>query len=71
MELTINIKEKNKINFILELMQSFDYIDILNKTEDAMFSNEQQVEITRRLKKLKNGESKLYSWEEVKNEIQA
>lgn len=71
MELTINIREKSKVNFILELMQSFNYIDILNKTEEQAFSAEQQVEINRRLSKLKNGESKLYSWEEVKTEIQA
>ena len=69
MELTINIKETNKINFILELMQSFDYIDILNKPDSLEFTTEQQLEIDIRLNKLENNESKLYSWNEVKNEI--
>lgn len=64
MELTINIK---KINFILELLKSFDYVDILNNSE---FTPEQQLEIDRRLELLEKGESKLYSWDEVKNEIQ-
>ena len=31
------------------------------------FTAEQQIE--KRLKKIENGESKLYSWEEVKTEI--
>lgn len=67
MELTINIKKEKKINFILELLKSFDYVDILNNSE---FTPEQQLEIDRRLELLEKGESKLYSWDEVKNEIQ-
>ena len=69
MELTINIKEINKINFIIELMQSFDYIDILNKPNLSEFTKEQQLEIDRRLVKIENNESKFYSWNEVKKEI--
>ena len=71
MELTIKIKEKNKIDFILELMQSFDYVDIMNKSNLSEFTTEQQLEIDRRIKKLENNESKLYSWDKVKNEIHA
>ncbi len=70
MEITINIKENNKINFILELMQSFDYIDILNKPDLSEFTTKQQLEIDRRLIKIENNESKLYSWNEIKKEIQ-
>ena len=69
MELTINIKKSNKINFILELINSFEYIDIINKPDLMQFTTEQQVEIEKRLRKIENGESKLYSWEEVKTEI--
>ncbi len=69
MELTIDIKEANKVNFILELMQSFDYIDILNKPDLSEYTIEQQLEIDRRLLKLDNNESKFYSWHEVKQEV--
>ncbi len=69
MELTINIREVSKINFILELMQSFDYIDVLNKSELSEFTQQQQLEIDQRLNKLEKGKSELHSWSEVKDEI--
>ncbi|MBN2890676.1 MAG: addiction module protein [Bacteroidales bacterium] len=67
MQLTINIKEENKVNFILELIKSFDYIDILKDD----FTTEQKAEIDRRLDLIEKGETKLHSWDEIKNEITA
>lgn len=67
MQLTLNIKDENKVNFVLELIKSFDYIDIIQEE----LSPEQKKEIDRRLKLIENGETNFHSWEDVKKEINA
>jgi hypothetical protein len=67
MKLTINIKEECKVNFILKLMQSFDFVEIIDNPE---FTPEQQLEKDRRLDMFQKEERKLDSWDEMKSQIQ-
>jgi putative addiction module component (TIGR02574 family) len=39
--------------------------------ETNMFTDEQKDEIDKRIEKIDNGEAKLFSWEDVKQEIKA
>ena len=74
MQLQINITDESKAMFLIELLQSLDYVQIIEDlaspiTEqeiNAEFSNEQITELDQRIAELESGKAKLYSWEEVK-----
>lgn len=74
MQLQINITDESKAMFLIELLQSLDYVQIINElvspmTDEAInteLSNEQIAELDQRIEELESGKTKLYSWEEVK-----
>ncbi len=74
MQLQINITDESKAMFLIELLQSLDYVQIIEEltspiTEqeiNAELSNEQITELDQRIAELESGKAKLYSWEEVK-----
>jgi hypothetical protein len=74
MQLQINITDESKAMFLIELLQSLDYVQIIDEltspiTEqeiNAEFSNEQITELDQLIEEFESGKAKLYSWEEVK-----
>lgn len=71
MELTINIKEHQKIPFFLEHHQEFDYVEILNiSEEESTFPKEHQKILEERLKKIESGETTFRSWDVIKQKYE-
>jgi hypothetical protein len=73
MQLQINITDESKAIFLMELLQSLDYVQIIDgfvsptsKEIDTELSYEQITELDQRITELESGKAKLYSWEEVK-----
>ena len=71
MELTINIKENSKMAFILELLSSFDYIDIIDTSEDEeSILEEHKRLIDERLKRIKDGTTTFRNWDDIKKKYE-
>ncbi len=67
MELTINIKEQDKINFFLKLLQEFDYIEILDiKEDETEFLPEHKILLKERLKRIEQGKTSFKEWNVIK-----
>jgi hypothetical protein len=71
MELTINIKEQQKISFFLKLLQEFDYIEIMDiKEDETPFSGEHKALLEERLKKIETGETSFRNWDTIKQKYE-
>jgi len=67
MELTINIIEKKKIAFFLNLIKEFDYIEIIGVNEDdSIIPIEHQELLNERLERIGNGKASFKSWNLIK-----
>ena len=71
MELTINIKEQNKIATFLNLINKIDYIEIVDVKED---SRELPIEhrnlLDKRLQRIENGEITFKNWDLIKKKYE-
>ncbi len=71
MELTINIKEQQKIAFFLKLLHEFDYIEITDiKEDETPFPQEHRQLLEQRLKRIEKGEASFKSWDEIKQKYE-
>ena len=74
-QITLNIKDLSKLSFFTELIKNFDFVSIkeIIDTEDdelAYSLSDGQIDIlNERKQKHNSGESKSYSWEELKKDI--
>lgn len=74
MQLQINITDESKAMFLIELLRSLDYVQIIEELVSPMIeeeintelSNEQIAELDQIIEELESGKAKLYSWAEVK-----
>lgn len=68
MELTINIKEQNKVAFLIHLLQEFDYVEIIDvKENESDIPEEHKKLLEKRLKRIENGETSFKSWDLIKD----
>jgi hypothetical protein len=70
MELTINIKEQSKLSFLLQLLQEFDYVEILEIKDDAGIPIEHLELLEKRLKQIENGETSFKRWDLIKKKYE-
>ncbi len=67
MELTINIKEQQKVAFFLKLLHEFSYIEIMDiKEDETPFPNEHKKLLESRLERIENNEATFKSWDLIK-----
>lgn len=67
MELTINIKEQQKIALFIKLLQGIDYVELINiKEDETPFSSEHKELLEKRLNRIENGVTKFKSLEIIK-----
>lgn len=72
MRLTIDLDTSNSQALaLLNYIKSLDFVFIREKDEDSnvTLTNEQITLVKNRKKKHKNGESKSFSWEDIKKEL--
>ena len=65
-QLTLKIPE-NKYPFIMELLNSFDYIKI--ETEEFLIPEEHKNIVRKRIEASKTDPSRILEWEKMKSEI--
>jgi len=71
MELTINIKEQQKIAFFIKLLEEFDYIEITDiKDDKSTISENHKILIDRRLNQIENGETSFQTWDIIKQKYE-
>ncbi len=71
MEITINLKKPKKLEFIVELLQSFDYLEIIDlEKEETNFPMEHRDLLDKRLKRITDGESDFRKWESIKEKYE-
>lgn len=72
MELTININEQAKLAFIVELLHSFNYVEIVNITEEEKtpFPEEHKILLENRLKRIENGTTTFKSWDIIRQKYE-
>jgi len=67
MELTIYIKEQNKVAFLVHLLQEFDYVEIIDvKENESDISEEHKKLLNKRLERIGNGDASFKSWDLIK-----
>lgn len=72
MELTINIKEDEKIPIFLNLIQEFEYVEIVDFKEDRFdIPSEHKELLKQRLKRIKDGKASFKSWDLIKGKYEA
>lgn len=71
MELTISLKEENKLSFLVELLQEFDFIEILDikENETVLYSEHKQL-LSDRLKNIEEGTANFRSWDLIKTQYE-
>jgi hypothetical protein len=71
MELTINVTEQSKLSFILQLLQEFEYIEIINiKDENTKIPIEHKKLLDKRLSRIKSGETTFKNWDLIKKKYE-
>jgi hypothetical protein len=71
MELTISIKEQSKIQFLLQLLKEFEYVEILGiKDDNSEFPIEHQELLEKRLKSIELGKTSFKSWDLIKKKYE-
>lgn len=83
MQLHINITDESKAIFLLELLRSLDYVHIIDEFVSPIIeqeteididiatglSNEQITELDQRIEEFESGKTKIYSWQELKQNL--
>ena len=71
MELTLNIKEQNKIAAFLNLIKEFDYIEIVDVKEDTgELPIEHRKLLEKRIQKIEKGETSFKDWDSIKSKYE-
>jgi len=70
MELTVNIKEQNKLGAFLDLIKDIDYIEIIDVKEEGELPEEHRVLLDKRLHKTDNSESSFKNWDLLKKKYE-
>ncbi len=70
MELTISIKEQAKIDFFMNLLGEFDYVEILNIKEHTDSFAEHKKLLDARLDRIERGEGTFKSWDEIRKKYE-
>jgi Putative addiction module component len=70
MEVTINIKEQTKFAFLINLLEEFDYVEILDIKDDSEFPAEHKQLLEERLTRIKQGKTTFKSWSEIKKKYE-
>ena len=70
MELTVNIKEQNKLAAFLDLIKDIDYIEIIDVKEEGELPEEHRVLLDKRLHKTDNSESSFKNWDLLKKKYE-
>ncbi len=71
MELTINIKEQSKLAFLIQLLQEFEYVEIVDiKEDETVIPVEHQKLLEKRLKHIEKGETTFRSWDLIKKKYE-
>ncbi len=71
MELTINIKEQDKIAAFINLLKEFSYIEIIDiKEDETPFLNEHKQLLKLRLEKIERGETSFKNWNTIKKKYE-
>ena len=77
MKYTINILKESKVNFIIELLSSFDFVRIEEQSDTGTdhdwwddLTAEHQQELTAKLEAIENGTAELIPDEEVRRNAQ-
>ncbi len=69
MELTISIKEEQKLSFLVKLLQELDFIEILEiKDTDTLIPQEHIDLLVDRLKRIERNETSFRSWDLIKKQ---
>lgn len=67
MELTINVKNQNKLEFLIKLLQEFDYVEIIDIKEDDVYIPAEHKELlAKRLEMIRKGETSFKSWDLIR-----
>jgi len=67
-QVTINIPE-GKFKFIMELLQSFNYIKIDAPADKFIISEEQKAMLNEEFRKIEEDPKYLLDWDEVKHQL--
>ena len=70
MELTINIREQAKQAFIINLLQEFEYVEIIDIQEDDDVGIAHKELLEKRLERITKGETTFKSWEDIKKKYE-
>jgi hypothetical protein len=70
MQLTVSIKEKNKIATFLSIINDMDYVEIVNIKEMDEIQIEHRDLLDKRLHKIEKGESSFKSWDLIKKKYE-
>ena len=71
MELTINIKEEDKVAAFINLLKEFNYIEIVDiKEDETPFLTEHKQLLKQRLDKIERGEVSFNSWDTIKKKYE-
>jgi len=71
MELTISIKEQDKIAFFIKLLQEFKFVEIIDIKDFETIINHEHLDILeQRLKRIENGEATFKRWDLIKQKYE-
>lgn len=71
MELTVNIKEQNKIAGFLNFLKEMDYIEIINvKAESNELPEEHKELLDKRLERIEDNETTFKNWDLIKKKYE-
>ncbi|MBN2892610.1 MAG: addiction module protein [Bacteroidales bacterium] len=71
MELTISVKEKQKADFLIKLLQELNFVEIIDfKEDDDIYPDEHKRIIQERLEKIAKGETTFKSWNDIKKKYE-
>ena len=72
MELTINIKDRNKIAAFLNLLKEIDYIEIISVKDGVdKLPVEHKELLDKRLQRIINGETNFNNWDLIKKKYES
>ncbi len=72
MELTVNIKEQNKIATFLNFIKEFDYIEIIDvKEKQTELLAEHKDVLDARLQRIESGKTTFASWDSFKKKYES
>ena len=67
MELTVSIKDQEKVAIFLNLLKNIDYVELIEVSEDRKDFMPEHVDIlTKRLQKIEKGQVGFKSWDLIK-----